>query len=315
MAERLIDVLRHRVGKDERAAKQHDWFNAAILTLRDDIIDSWMESTRRTYAESGKRVYYLSLEFLIGRLMRDALSNMGLTREMAQALREHGLDLADARRSGARCGAGQRRPRTAGRLLHGEPRLPRHPRLRLRHPLRERHVPPADRRRLAGRASRDLARPRQSVGIRPPRERIPRRLRRRGGREGRKRRLEAGRRGRGFRGRHAGRRLARQAGEHAAAVDRERARPDPARCLQRRRPRRRAGRARCAPRASSACSIPRTRRPPGRSCGFGRSISSPRPRSRTSSAATSSMSATFAPCRTRRRSSSTTRIRQSRWRS
>ena len=87
MAERLIDVLRHRVGKDERAAKQHDWFNAAILTLRDDIIDSWMESTRRTYAESGKRVYYLSLEFLIGRLMRDALSNMGLTREMAQALR------------------------------------------------------------------------------------------------------------------------------------------------------------------------------------------------------------------------------------
>jgi starch phosphorylase len=94
MAERLLDVLRHRVGKDERAAKQHDWFNAAILTLRDDIIDSWMESTRRTYAESGKRVYYLSLEFLIGRLMRDALSNMGLTREMAQALREHGLDLA-----------------------------------------------------------------------------------------------------------------------------------------------------------------------------------------------------------------------------
>jgi starch phosphorylase len=94
MAERLLDVLRHRVGKDERAAKQHDWFNAAILTLRDDIIDHWMESTRRTYAESGKRVYYLSLEFLIGRLMRDALSNMGLTREMAQALREHGLDLA-----------------------------------------------------------------------------------------------------------------------------------------------------------------------------------------------------------------------------
>jgi glycogen phosphorylase len=94
MAERLLDVLRHRVGKDERAAKQHDWFNAAILTLRDDIIDRWMESTRRTYAESGKRVYYLSLEFLIGRLMRDALSNMGLTREMAQALREHGLDLA-----------------------------------------------------------------------------------------------------------------------------------------------------------------------------------------------------------------------------
>jgi glycogen phosphorylase len=90
----IIDVLRHRIGKDERAAKSHDWFQAAILSLRDKIIDAWMDSTRRTYDTGGKRVYYLSLEFLIGRLMRDALSNMGLTREMEQALREHGLDLA-----------------------------------------------------------------------------------------------------------------------------------------------------------------------------------------------------------------------------
>ena len=95
MANRLLDVLRHRVGKDELAAKKHDWFNAAILTIRDDIIDRWMESTRKTYAESGKRVYYLSLEFLIGRLMRDALSNMGLTRELVEALRHHDLDLAE----------------------------------------------------------------------------------------------------------------------------------------------------------------------------------------------------------------------------
>ncbi len=94
-ASRLVDVLRHRVGKDERAARKHDWFTAAALTIRDDVIDRWMESTRRTYAESGKRVYYLSLEFLIGRLMRDALSNMGLTGEMAQALRHNGLDLAE----------------------------------------------------------------------------------------------------------------------------------------------------------------------------------------------------------------------------
>jgi len=91
---RIIDVLRHRVGKDERAAKPHDWYTAAVLALRDEVIDRWMESTRKTYAESGKRVYYLSLEFLIGRLLRDALSNMGLTRAMEQALRANGLDLA-----------------------------------------------------------------------------------------------------------------------------------------------------------------------------------------------------------------------------
>ncbi|WP_226016333.1 glycogen/starch/alpha-glucan phosphorylase [Novosphingobium sp. FKTRR1] len=90
----IIDVLRHRVGKDERAAKPHDWFTAAVLTLRDAVIDRWMESTRRTYDAEGKRVYYLSLEFLIGRLLRDALSNMGLTREMEKALAAHGFDLA-----------------------------------------------------------------------------------------------------------------------------------------------------------------------------------------------------------------------------
>ena len=90
----IIDVLRHRVGKDERAAKPHDWFTAAALTVRDKIIDTWFDSTRRTYDEGGKRVYYLSLEFLIGRLMRDALSNLGVTREIEAALREHGFDLA-----------------------------------------------------------------------------------------------------------------------------------------------------------------------------------------------------------------------------
>jgi starch phosphorylase len=92
---RIVDVLRHRVGKNELAAKEHDWFTAAVLALRDQIIDIWMESTTRTYASQGKRVYYLSLEFLIGRLLRDALSNLGLTREMEQALRDHGLDLAN----------------------------------------------------------------------------------------------------------------------------------------------------------------------------------------------------------------------------
>ncbi len=91
---RIIDALHHRVGKTERAAKPHDWYNAAVLALRDDIIDKWFASTTRTHEAKGKRVYYLSLEFLIGRLLRDALSNLGSTREMERALAGHGLDLA-----------------------------------------------------------------------------------------------------------------------------------------------------------------------------------------------------------------------------
>jgi glycogen phosphorylase len=91
---RILGALRHRVGKNERAAKPHDWYNATVLALRDDIIDNWFASTSRTHEAGGKRVYYLSLEFLIGRLLRDALSNLGCSRAMEQALREHGLDLA-----------------------------------------------------------------------------------------------------------------------------------------------------------------------------------------------------------------------------
>src|SRR5690606_18589215 len=69
-------------------------FTAAILTLRNKVIDRWMDATRRTYSDGGKRVYYLGLEFLIGRLMRDALSNMELTPDMEQALRVQCFELS-----------------------------------------------------------------------------------------------------------------------------------------------------------------------------------------------------------------------------
>ena len=92
--DRLLDTLLHRMAKDERAAKPHDWLAATILTVRDQVIDQWMASTRAMHAAGAKRVYYLSLEFLIGRLLRDALSNLGLTEEMEAALAAHGVDLA-----------------------------------------------------------------------------------------------------------------------------------------------------------------------------------------------------------------------------
>ena len=91
---RILDVLRHRIGKNENAAKPHDWYNATVLALRDQIINIWIGSTTRTHEAGDKRVYYLSLEFLIGRLLRDALSNLDLTGKMTEALRNHGFDLA-----------------------------------------------------------------------------------------------------------------------------------------------------------------------------------------------------------------------------
>ncbi|WP_294312501.1 glycogen/starch/alpha-glucan family phosphorylase, partial [uncultured Sphingomonas sp.] len=90
----MVDTLVHRIGKDRQAARPHDWLAAAIFTLRNEIIERWMRSTKEAHAAGAKRVYYLSLEFLIGRLLRDALSNLRHNDEVAQALASLGVDLA-----------------------------------------------------------------------------------------------------------------------------------------------------------------------------------------------------------------------------
>ena len=92
LAEEIIERLTYRIGKDAKVAKPHDWLTAAILVVRDRIIDKWMESTRRVYRTGDKRVYYLSLEFLIGRLLRDAVSNLGVVSELKDALASLGVD-------------------------------------------------------------------------------------------------------------------------------------------------------------------------------------------------------------------------------
>ena len=89
----ILEKLAYSIGKDPLAAKEHDWLDASILALRDRIIDRWMESTRDAYRLKSKRVYYLSLEFLIGRLLRDALSNLELVKPFRAALANLGVNL------------------------------------------------------------------------------------------------------------------------------------------------------------------------------------------------------------------------------
>ncbi|KGF69553.1 maltodextrin phosphorylase [Hoeflea sp. BAL378] len=92
LAAEIIERLTYSIGKDAKVAKPHDWMTATILVIRDRVIDRWMASTRQTYETGGKRVYYLSLEFLIGRLTRDAVSNLGMIDEVREALNSLGVD-------------------------------------------------------------------------------------------------------------------------------------------------------------------------------------------------------------------------------
>ncbi|HEY8215179.1 MAG TPA: glycogen/starch/alpha-glucan phosphorylase, partial [Methylocystis sp.] len=85
--------LTYTVGKDNADASPRDWFVATALATRDRLVSSWLASTKRNYQEDRRRVYYLSLEFLIGRLLIDALTNLGLTEAMRDALAELGVDL------------------------------------------------------------------------------------------------------------------------------------------------------------------------------------------------------------------------------
>ena len=91
----ILERLIYSVGKDPIVARPHDWLAATILAVRDRMMDRWMESSRETWRTSQKRVYYLSLEFLIGRLMRDAMSNIELIEPVRDALKNLNVDLGD----------------------------------------------------------------------------------------------------------------------------------------------------------------------------------------------------------------------------
>ncbi|TPJ77808.1 glycogen/starch/alpha-glucan phosphorylase [Mesorhizobium sp. B2-6-2] len=93
LAEEVLMSLKYRVGKDTTVATPYDWLTASIKVVRDRVVDHWMQATREAYDQQEKRVYYLSLEFLIGRLMRDAFSNLGLMENMREALSSLGVDL------------------------------------------------------------------------------------------------------------------------------------------------------------------------------------------------------------------------------
>jgi glycogen phosphorylase len=94
----ILAKLRLAIGKDAGTATRHDWYKAVALALRDRIVHHWLTTEKASYDEGRKRVYYLSLEFLIGRLFADALNNMGLLGVFEAALGDLGVDLADLRK-------------------------------------------------------------------------------------------------------------------------------------------------------------------------------------------------------------------------
>ena len=86
--------LRYSIGKDTRSATLSDWRLALSRAIRDLLVDPWFETTGRVYGANRKRVYYLSMEFLIGRLLEDAIHNLGLEEQVRIAVESMDVDYA-----------------------------------------------------------------------------------------------------------------------------------------------------------------------------------------------------------------------------
>ncbi|MDP5085652.1 MAG: glycogen/starch/alpha-glucan phosphorylase [Yoonia sp.] len=95
LRQRILHHLTYTMGKDKSHASTYDWRMAVSYSVRDVIIEPWFAATRKTYAAQGKRVYYLSMEFLIGRLLEDAMVNLGLREIVQDVLADEGIALSD----------------------------------------------------------------------------------------------------------------------------------------------------------------------------------------------------------------------------
>lgn len=79
--------------KTSDAATPRDWYEASSYTVRDHVIERWVKTAESYYQNDPKRVYYLSLEFLIGRMLSNTALNLGVNDELKEGLAALGRDL------------------------------------------------------------------------------------------------------------------------------------------------------------------------------------------------------------------------------
>ena len=84
--------LRYSLAKDETKATPRDQYTAFANAVRDRIVERWINTQEEYHRQNTKRVYYLSLEFLIGRLLGNNVINLKADQLCRDALKEYGID-------------------------------------------------------------------------------------------------------------------------------------------------------------------------------------------------------------------------------
>jgi len=87
--------LHYGLAKDKYTTTSHDCYMALAVAIRDRLVEKWIKTQQTYHKKNAKRVYYLSMEFLIGRLLGNNVLNLGLADEVDAAAKELGLDLIE----------------------------------------------------------------------------------------------------------------------------------------------------------------------------------------------------------------------------
>lgn len=89
----IVNHLQYTLGHSERLATQRDWWFSTAMAIRDRIVQRMIHTTEQHRSQNTRRAYYLSLEYLMGGLLRTYLVNTGLKDTAREALSELGQDL------------------------------------------------------------------------------------------------------------------------------------------------------------------------------------------------------------------------------
>ncbi len=88
----FLEHIEYTLGKDKYTAVDRDIFNALSYAVRDRLVERWLDTQQDYYHKDPKRVYYVSMEFLMGRFLENSLINMGILDDYKSAMESLGYD-------------------------------------------------------------------------------------------------------------------------------------------------------------------------------------------------------------------------------
>jgi len=91
----FLDNLEYKLAKDRNTITAHDQYLSLSYTVRERLVERWIASRQNYHKNNVKRVYYLSMEFLLGRLLADNIMNLKITEPCEEATRELNLKLEE----------------------------------------------------------------------------------------------------------------------------------------------------------------------------------------------------------------------------